>query len=75
MGLDLWFREDIARILHGLARTASRHNGEYQRGYADALGDIAASLGIQLQDVVRTARLPSDNGGQVIDAWQVRAQR
>ena len=47
MGLDLWFREDVARILAALARTAARARaGEYQQGYIDALGDVAASFGI-----------------------------
>ena len=47
MGLDLWFRDDVARILAALARTAARAPaGEYQHGYIDALGDVAASFGI-----------------------------
>ena len=45
-GLKVWFRDEIANILAGLARAATRYSGEYQQGYVDALGDVAASFGI-----------------------------
>ena len=44
-GLKVWFRDEIANILAGLAR-AARYSGEYRQGYVDALGDVAASFGI-----------------------------
>ena len=49
MGLDVWFREDVSRILAGLARAASRYDGEHGQGYRDALGDVAASFGISAE--------------------------
>ena len=44
-GLKVWFRDEIANILAGLAR-AARYSGEYRQGYVDALGDVAASFGV-----------------------------
>jgi hypothetical protein len=46
MALDVWFRVDVERILLALARAASRYNGEFQRGYIDALGDVAQAFGL-----------------------------
>jgi hypothetical protein len=51
MGLDLWFREDVARILAGLAQQAARRNdGDYGEGYLDALSDVALSFGLTVQN-------------------------
>ena len=47
MGLDLWFRQDVARILASVGQAASRHaQGEYKRGYNDALADVALAFGL-----------------------------
>jgi hypothetical protein len=51
MGLDLWFREDVARILAGLAQQAARRDGgDYGQGYLDALADVAISFGLTVQN-------------------------
>jgi hypothetical protein len=47
MGLDLWFREDVARILASKARPATRlPEGAYQNGYLDALADVGVAFGV-----------------------------
>lgn len=52
MGLDLWFREDVARILAATHRTmqaaqaAGSANPAYQQGFIDALSAVAAAFGI-----------------------------
>jgi len=63
MGLDLWFREDVARILaathEAMANTGSvvAENSEtasceqlvtYQRGYEDALRAVGVAFGVML---------------------------
>ncbi|MBN1954826.1 MAG: hypothetical protein JW900_07225 [Anaerolineae bacterium] len=46
-GLDLWFRQDVARILASKAQAASRYTGaEYREGYMDALADVALAFGL-----------------------------
>lgn len=47
MGLDLWFKQDVARILASQAQTAARYPGkEYKEGYLDALSDLAVAFGL-----------------------------
>jgi hypothetical protein len=57
MGLDLWFREDVARILASAYETmqssadavpsASPETAEtYQRGFGDALRAVAVAFGV-----------------------------
>lgn len=47
MGLDLWFRKDIARALaaahEGMVRAGV--NDEYRRGFEDALRVLAVNFG------------------------------
>jgi hypothetical protein len=42
MALDLWFREDVARILIALASAGEQRGDEYRR----ALVDVALAFGI-----------------------------
>jgi hypothetical protein len=57
MGLDLWFREDVARILASIQQTMTASLGAvptqnpevadaYQEGFADALQAVAVAFGI-----------------------------
>lgn len=52
MGLDLWFREDVARILAATQETmqasqaASVVNEDYQQGFRDALRALAVAFGV-----------------------------
>jgi hypothetical protein len=57
MGLDLWFREDVARILASTQETMSNSLGAvspldpevataYQAGFADALRAVSVALGV-----------------------------
>ncbi len=52
MGLDLWFREDVARILASTQETmrasqaASGVNEAYQQGFVDALRSVAVAFGV-----------------------------
>ena len=55
MGLDLWFREDVARILNAAAesqRDALEALGEtpYYRGYFAALRVVATAFGVGAPD-------------------------
>lgn len=62
MGLDLWFRDDVARILASKAQAAGRYSGEeYRQGYLDALGDVALAFGL-------AAPQSGSSRPQVIDA-------
>lgn len=57
MGLDLWFKQDVARMLASQAQTAGRYTGaDYRQGYMDALSDLALAFGL----------VPPGNGG---GAW------
>lgn len=61
MGLDLWFKEDVARII-GAAYTALRmssssvapedvrHADAYRQGWEDALRTVAAGFGVELDE-------------------------
>jgi hypothetical protein len=57
MGLDMWFREDVARILASAQETAlslgsaipaldPEAAGAYQRGFGDALRAVAVAFGL-----------------------------
>jgi hypothetical protein len=57
MGLDLWFREDVARILastHETLRASAgavtpldeERAGAYQQGFEDALRAVAVAFGV-----------------------------
>ena len=52
MGLDLWFAEDVARILAATQETmqasqaASIVNEDYQQGFVDALRAVAVAFGV-----------------------------
>ena len=57
MGLDMWFREDVQRILASVLETQrnaarampaldTEHAAAYQRGFFDALKAVAVGFGI-----------------------------
>jgi hypothetical protein len=57
MGLDLWFRQDVARILAAtwqtmqatkgaVAMSDDRMVGAYQRGFEDALRSVGVAFGL-----------------------------
>ena len=46
MALDIWFYNDVKRILLALARAASRYDAAYRDAYLDALGDVAQAFGL-----------------------------
>lgn len=47
MSLDIWVREDVARILASKAQAGARYTGEeYREGYLDALSDVALAFGL-----------------------------
>jgi len=56
MGLDLWFREDVARILDALAAAGDLRGPEYHK----ALSDVARAFGVAAPPA------PTDNGAKVI---------
>jgi hypothetical protein len=77
MGLDLWFREDVARILAsshetmtGLVRAVSSLDPEvsdaYQRGFVDALRAVAVAFGVAAPTESGRTRLAQDH--RAIDA-------
>lgn len=71
MGLDMWFREDVTRILastlevmRNSARSVAPLDVEaataYQRGFVDALLAVAVAFGVRPPGTARTpARSPS----------------
>jgi len=47
VGLNLWFRTDIERILRSKAHAAMRQQSSaYRQGYMDALDDLAIEFGL-----------------------------
>ena len=73
MGLDMWFREDVMRILVSTHETmqaslrASSGGGEgrdaYERGFVDALRVVALAFGLSLlSGKVSSQRLRSADG-------------
>jgi len=44
VGLDLWFREDVLRILAALSSSGAGRGPEYQQ----ALADVAIAFGVQV---------------------------
>lgn len=47
MALDLWFPEDVTRILLSLARAELRHgDSQWHDGYMAALEDVGTAFGI-----------------------------
>lgn len=71
MGLDLWFREDVARILAATQETmlasqaASLINEDYQLGFRDALRAVAVAFGVVAPNPV--APLGPSRRRQVLD--------
>ena len=45
-GSDVYVTADIERILSALAGASRRYSGDYGAGYADALRDVAAAVGV-----------------------------
>jgi hypothetical protein len=52
MALDLWFREDVARILTALAAAGSERGPEYHK----ALFDVGLAFGLHIRSVRESAR-------------------
>ena len=62
MALDMWFRDDVTRILTALASAGDQHGPEYQK----ALSDVALAFGVTLchpgvRFPVQDVRLLSDS--------------
>jgi hypothetical protein len=63
MGLDLWFREDVARILAATHETMSAalaattiedaHTDAYRQGFEDALRSTGIAFGVVIQEPPR----------------------
>ncbi len=80
MGLDLWFREDVARILastHEAMRastvatspTGSVVTDAYQQGFVDALRAVAVAFGVCLHGTSRQHRhSPPTLADGIVDA-------
>jgi hypothetical protein len=73
MGLDLWFREDVARILASTQETmqasqaATIVNEDYQQGFVDALRAVAVAFGVASPRV--------RDGHRVGQTWQLGSGR
>lgn len=51
MGLDLWFRDDVRRILASKAQAIARLPvSDYRSGYEDALSDLRVQFGLDDTD-------------------------
>jgi hypothetical protein len=77
-GLDLWFREDVARILAATleamrsSQAATIINEDYQQGFGDALHAVAVAFGVAAPSQWSAGRLPAPaSRGRVIehDYW------
>jgi hypothetical protein len=66
MGLDLWFSQDVARILAATyeamhaSQAASLVNEDYQLGFRDALRSVAVAFGVAAPSSLGT--LPPGSG-------------
>ena len=78
MGLDVWFRDDVARILASTQETLAQAHGAvppldperagaYQQGFVDALKSVAVAFGL---DVPRRTEKP-----RTIEVIQVQERR
>ncbi len=67
MGLSLWFREDVIRILRALASAGIGHGPEYRQ----ALHDVALAFGIEGSILVCPALPPACSTAP--SAWQIAA--
>jgi hypothetical protein len=67
MGLDVWFRQDVARILASTQETLAQAQGAvppldperagaYQQGFADALQSVALAFGLDDPGLVPAPR-------------------
>lgn len=65
MGLSLWFREDVLRILQALASAGIGHGPEYRQ----ALHDVALAFGVEVSSPVRSD-LPMAGKGDA-GLWQI----
>ena len=51
MGLDLWAKQDIARMIASMVQGANRNpRTEYWQGYMDALSDFAVAFGLYIPE-------------------------
>jgi len=60
MGLDIFFKEDVIRILAGIRQAATqginaagiqtKESQEYHQGYIDALDSVATAFGVRITD-------------------------
>ena len=74
MGLELWFRADVQRMIASKAQAAGRlEAGEYRRGYLDALEDLAVDFG--LSGAGQPARAALEPGQVDAVRWQVMEGR
>lgn len=75
MGLDLWFREDVARILASTYETIQASSGAvapqrpelaetYRRGFLDALCAVAVAFGVTAP---RSATISRGRGDEPVD--------
>ena len=77
MRLDLWFREDVARILAATQETmqasqaASVVNEDYQQGFVDALRAVAVAFGVATPSAHRAQRAPTSRPALLSDRTQV----
>jgi hypothetical protein len=67
MALDLWFREDIQRILAALASAGEAHGPEYVK----ALADVGLAFGVQApgngnRGAARVIEAPTWARGEVV---------
>jgi hypothetical protein len=84
MALDLWFREDVARILVATQETMRNSMGAvspvdaevgaaYQRGFVDALRAVAIAFGVV--PLVGSGAAPRAARGRTVYGWDAEASR
>ena len=74
MPLDMWFKQDVQRILASKAVPAMRQsNSDYRDGYLDALQDIGIAFGLvhPVTSQIWFGRDgASDDDRSTLDIWQ-----
>ena len=89
MGLDLWFQEDVARILAATHETmeaslrasqtgsseGQRLTDAYQQGFVDALRALAVAFGVVAPSQARQASVMPMRASPAMDTRSVAAPR
>ena len=74
-GSDVYVVADLERILSALAGASRRYAGDYGAGYADALRDVAAAVGVSANcsQMERIHEVVEDRAERTVERYQAPA--